>query len=652
MARPLVFISYSHKDEEEKNQLVSQLKVLEMGELCELWVDDGMKGGGFWEKEIRGAIARADVAILLVSANYLGSEFIIETEIPELLGRDDLEIIPVIAKDCAWRKIGWVSERNARPKNGVPIWGCAHSPDGHLRAIAEEVVALITREPEEPDEPTEVRTGKIDVGRRMALVIANSVFDDDRLTRLAKPDNDASRLAEVLQDSAVCGFHEVQILHNDQSERIRREIARFFARKRPDDLLLLYYSGHGVRDDHGHLYLASRDTEVDLLSATAIPSQFIAQEMDRSRTLQAVLVLDCCHSGAFQQGAKGVLGSVGTAAAFQGRGNGRVVLTATDETQFAWEGDQVVGKADNSVFTHYLIEGMVNGKADRDGDGWITVDELFDYAYTRVINATPRQTPAKWTFDQPEEIRIARISELADDGPNRLLGPSHQVFKGEDTKIGKGAVNALVELLKTGQKAAAEGAARALKILAEKTETREALEGKVIVIPEGVSGAGRSADNAIVIDDVDVSREHFGLRRQGPRLWVTDLGSSNGTTLNDRSLTPRTEYALKNGDEIGVSRSLLFEVSHDCFLVRQSHETETLPDPTPLPVDPTRRTMRCCQKCRTSMEPSWKVCPSCGNRVDSSEPAAQTCSRCGTKAVPGWKACPACGAQLRPSPGH
>jgi hypothetical protein len=131
--------------------------------------------------------------------------------------------------------------------------------------------------------------------------------------------------------------------------------------------------------------------------------------MDHSRSRRQVLILDCCHSGAFARGSKGVTGaSVGTATAFEGKGYGRVVLTASDATQYAWEGDQVIGEADNSVFTHYLIEGMQTGKADADGDGKITVDELYDYVYAQVVKQTPRQTPGKWSYREQGEIIIAR----------------------------------------------------------------------------------------------------------------------------------------------------------------------------------------------------------------------------------------------------
>ena len=119
-------------------------------------------------------------------------------------------------------------------------------------------------------------------------------------------------------------------------------------------------------------------------------ASFVTARMDRSLSKRLVLVLDCCHSGAFGYGAKGVHGaSVGTATAFEGTGRGRVVLTATDSTQYAWEGDQVSGETDNSLFTHHLIAGLKSGAADRDEDGLITIDELYEASTIR-CSTTPR----------------------------------------------------------------------------------------------------------------------------------------------------------------------------------------------------------------------------------------------------------------------
>jgi hypothetical protein len=290
------------------------------------------------------------------------------------------------------------------------------------------------------------------MSRRLALVIGNTEYQDPRLAGLATPSYDVTGLAEVLSDSGVGNFDNVTTFVNEMSANIRLEIESFFAEKKRDDLLLLYFSGHGVRDDRGYLYLALKDTRHNRLRATAIPASFITSEMDASRSRRQVLILDCCHSGAFAQGMKGTPGeAVGTASAFKGTGYGRVVLTASDATQYAWEseGSLVVGKALNSVFTRYLIEGMRTGVADRDADGWVGLDELYDYVYEHVVTSTetPGQTPHMWSFGQEGKIFIALNPHPVQPKPTELPLELRQLIESPIPSARQAAVRELGSLL-------------------------------------------------------------------------------------------------------------------------------------------------------------------------------------------------------------
>jgi len=145
----MVFVSYSHRDEAEKEALLAHLRALQSGgDSVEVWGDDEIGGGEAWEAAIEKAVARARVAILLVTANFLSSDFIARKEVPALLRRRELDgvtVIPVIAKACAWKKIGWLAKMNVRPKNGLAIWGAGKDQaDEALAAVAEEVAALLT----------------------------------------------------------------------------------------------------------------------------------------------------------------------------------------------------------------------------------------------------------------------------------------------------------------------------------------------------------------------------------------------------------------------------------------------------------------------------------------------------------------------------
>ncbi len=243
-------------------------------------------------------------------------------------------------------------------------------------------------------------------GQRLALIVASSQFTDETLQQLVAPGQDAADLARVLDSAAVGGF-ETQVLVNRPSHEVRREIESFFSGRKRDDLLLLYFSGHGVKDDDGRLYLATSDTQRGLFRSTAVPATFVNETMTASRSRRQVLILDCCHSGAF---ARGMVAKGGESVDIRDRfdGRGRVVLTASNATQYAFQGDEIVGQGTRSVFTHHLVRGLETGEADLDGDGWVSLDELYEYVYDRVTDETPQQTPGKWTFDLQGDITIAR----------------------------------------------------------------------------------------------------------------------------------------------------------------------------------------------------------------------------------------------------
>jgi hypothetical protein len=245
-----------------------------------------------------------------------------------------------------------------------------------------------------------------------ALVIANTEYTDPGLAQLSTPGRDADDFARVLRDARLCAFDNVTVLLDQISSSAIEAIDGFFDDRKPDDLLVLYFSGHGIRDEFGSLYLAFGNTVRSRLRSTAIKSDYVREAMDQSRSKRQVIILDCCNSGAFPQGSKAELGStMGMVQSLQGYG--RFVLTASDATQFAWEGDQLIGQTENSLFTHFLVRGL-EGDADLDGDGTISVDELYDYAFEQILKVTPKQTPTKSASRQEGEIVLRQIARLED----------------------------------------------------------------------------------------------------------------------------------------------------------------------------------------------------------------------------------------------
>jgi hypothetical protein len=124
MPEPSVFISYSHRDEDWKDCLVTHLGVLQQQGHFNLWTDREIGAGEDWLQKIQEAMDVASVAILLVSANSLTSEFILHEEMVRLLerrNREGLSIYPIIIKPCAWDGVAWLAHMQVCPREGRPL---------------------------------------------------------------------------------------------------------------------------------------------------------------------------------------------------------------------------------------------------------------------------------------------------------------------------------------------------------------------------------------------------------------------------------------------------------------------------------------------------------------------------------------------------
>ena len=141
-----IFISYSHKDEEWKNRLLKHLRVYENEGHFILWDDRKIESGNDWRVEIITALDQACVAIMLITADFLTSNFILNEEVPRALSRkinEGLRIIPIIIKPCPWESVGWLTSLQVTPRDGEPIMkGDEYAIEKKLADIACEIYEL------------------------------------------------------------------------------------------------------------------------------------------------------------------------------------------------------------------------------------------------------------------------------------------------------------------------------------------------------------------------------------------------------------------------------------------------------------------------------------------------------------------------------
>ncbi|OAB58985.1 hypothetical protein AY599_28400 [Leptolyngbya valderiana BDU 20041] len=213
----------------------------------------------------------------------------------------------------------------------------------------------------------------------------------------------------VLENRELGGFDRVKTLLDPDRQQMEQEIELLFSNCQKGDLALLFFSGHGIKDESGRLYFATRITKKsqsgELLKSTAVPANFVQDMMSGSRCKRQIVMLDCCFSGAFAEGMTAKDDRTVDVRSQLG-GEGRAVLTSSTAIQYSFEQEN----EELSVYTRYLVEGIRTGAADLDADGKISIDELHDYARQKVREAAPAMKPKIFAVEEGFRIIVANAA--------------------------------------------------------------------------------------------------------------------------------------------------------------------------------------------------------------------------------------------------
>ncbi len=304
-------------------------------------------------------------------------------------------------------------------------------------------------------------------GPRYALVIATTDYEDASLRQLRAPARDAADLAEALADPQIGAFTVTSVI-NESARGIRRTVEHFLAERLRDDLVLVYLSCHGLKDASGRLYLAATDTEKSYLGSTGVEAPWVLDQIEHCRARSQILILDSCFSGAFGR-TKGDADVV-LDEKFTRPGRGLIVITASNSTEYSYEGEPTGAMATGSVFTSALVEGLRTGAADTDHDGLITVDEAYTHTYEQLRGAGVAQTPQRWSFKSEGTIVLARSPAGMTITPAALLEDLGVSLNSRHTTIRIGAVHTLGEWLTGDDLARARTAEQKLRQIADTTD--------------------------------------------------------------------------------------------------------------------------------------------------------------------------------------
>ncbi|MDP6086817.1 MAG: caspase family protein [Nitrospinota bacterium] len=199
-------------------------------------------------------------------------------------------------------------------------------------------------------------------GRRFALLIGIDRYQDKRIPKLDYTAADAKAMYAVLTDPNHGRFpkERVKLLLDERAtaKNIRRHFTWLRRNARPEDMVIVFCSGHGAPEEGG-TYWVPYDAEIDDLGATAVGNAYITRELGRIRAKRLITFLDSCYSAAIvaKEDKPKALFDQDFFKKFQG--TGRVTITASDGKELSLESKELR----QGVFTHYLVQAL-KGKAD------------------------------------------------------------------------------------------------------------------------------------------------------------------------------------------------------------------------------------------------------------------------------------------------
>jgi hypothetical protein len=243
---------------------------------------------------------------------------------------------------------------------------------------------------------------------RKALIISVSHYHSTNLTDLPFVENDGVKMAELLESLGYEIADNNKLIGNVSLEDMRKSIINFFKTAKHTDTLLFYYSGHGVPDVNGNLYLAASEIIYDDPYEGGFSFGVLTDRLRQSRSTKKIVLLDCCYSGLARlgKGSAEDAASLGLAAiSHKGSqllhsGEGICILAACQDYQQA----VILIEENHSLFTYYLLKGLQGSGEAVDNRGHIIADSLSNFVYNSIMSL-----PEEKTFKQ-KPIRILEAS--------------------------------------------------------------------------------------------------------------------------------------------------------------------------------------------------------------------------------------------------
>ncbi|HMK37082.1 MAG TPA: ankyrin repeat domain-containing protein [Desulfomonilaceae bacterium] len=224
-------------------------------------------------------------------------------------------------------------------------------------------------------------------GDLYALVVGVSKYRDGKIPKLELSDKDARAFGDFLKAQNEV-FKETRVTYLLNEKATKSEVEKHLYYTLPkagkDDTVILFFSGHGAFDPirPSEFLFLPYDVEPEFIGTTGV--KMTGLEFLKGVNAERVLIIaDACYAGGFSPMKSKSLPSMDSFLQEVRNSSGRAIITSAKPEQLSWEAPN----AKNSVFTNNLLEGL-KGKADKDKDGMVTLNEAYEYAYAKTKDET------------------------------------------------------------------------------------------------------------------------------------------------------------------------------------------------------------------------------------------------------------------------
>jgi hypothetical protein len=372
------------------------------------------------------------------------------------------------------------------------------------------------------------------MAHRCAMILGVSEYADQSVDSLPDVIPDSEQLYEVLEAEQIGGFDDVSLVMNPGLTKSTEELNSLFTGKEADDLILLHISSRMVKDAEGSLHFLLSDSRLADPPSTAISADWLRRQIARCHSSRIIVLIDgSCPGGAPRlitekdASKRSYLPvQVSVFPPF-----GRVLIAS--ELAINVGGPVAEHNVTIGNFTRVVCNGLMSGSADVDGDGEVTVLDLYGYLREELLLCTPSQTALLQTDgSESNRLVIARNPRFAPAVPiiADLTPEIRKLIRGPLVSDKLRSLDELSELFRNGTPAEVRAATLALYELAADDSRRVSTAARAVITPWADLGGGDTlvdrpsgkfgraqASTVIYINNSEVYMSQEGSNRIGDR---------------------------------------------------------------------------------------------------------------------------------------